>query len=546
MFLVLIFSLFFSWSQLYGISVVLPAKATVTVDGGSAFEGKTIACTLSIIHERQQTIETSSAIYHEQPLHIERIAETYPNAKDLFKVQDPDALVVSTYRFTLPAQKKGLYVIDEVSIKVDGIEIRSVPVAYEVIGPELNSSLKLEAKLLENHAIYPGQRVHFQYKITFQDDIELSKEELPLLNLAHFRNIGAPKIDTIQDGQNRVQIILQEAVALQPVHFSSGDSLIEGRSYFISRAGEKIYGKQLLQAVAPGFDITIKAFPKEDMPPSFNGAIGLFYYQVTPLTNPIIVQEKLQIEITVAGQGEMDTLSLDPAWLKEQLQGNFLVSDIPPEATEKNYKKRFIVELRPISQKITTIPSLEFSSFDPALQRYFIVKTKPVAIQVLPNTSKKISPTQITSDKLPTEIMGNVALQSTFNEPSLSTMTALLLMLLFLFLMQKLAFSAYKRRKKNLEGVNSRSLFLQALRQKSHFSKSILLIKQALLMRLFETKEIAQPLLHPEELANHGLQGDIKKFLCSLDERRFSGRLVGRIEMTAIIDQATELYYRMR
>jgi hypothetical protein len=112
--------------------------------------------------------------------------------------------------------------------------------------------------------------------------------------------------------------------------------------------------------------------------------------------------------------------------------------------------------------------------------------------------------------------------------------------------MQKLAFSAYKRRKKNLEGVNSRSLFLQALRQKSHFSKSILLIKQALLMRLFETKEIAQPVLHPEELANHGLQGDIKKFLCFLDERRFSGRLVGRIEMTAIIDQATELYYRMR
>ena len=62
-------------------------------------------------------------------------------------------------------------------------------------------------------------------------------------------------------------------------------------------------------------------------------------------------------------------------------------------------------------------------------------------------------------------------------------------------------------------------------------------------------KETKTCLNFPEELNTYGVQGDIRKFLSSLDEKIFGGQvssLAEHMESKEIIDQATELYHRLR
>jgi tetratricopeptide (TPR) repeat protein len=546
------------------ITVEVPAKVSAEIVEGGNYESAPLTGQISIIREAKQKVDPKSFMIEDDPLQVEFLGDERPEGQP-FSIHDPESLVVSRYRFYLSPKTLGLYVLPSISVHVGNSVVKSVPVTYQVRRPQVSEQFLLEGKVKEKGPIYPGQTVNFEYRITFQHAIELNKEELALLEFDGFRNIGAPKIDTTRDGTNTIQTIIQQAVAISPGTFVSKPSLLEGYVVMQDRFGNQVRAPTLIQARSPAVEVVVSPFPDKNKPASFTGALGNFTY-TSRLVSPysIVEGEKIELEIVVTGRGDLTTVTLSDFAKEKEFKGKFRFSDIPPQGELTETAKRFRVELWPLSQAVKEVPAMHFSSFDPVFNRYVTSELGPIAISVRKNIRQENQvldsvsvgdkkDTHIEQEKdvavKPIEIQGTKELswEALFAKRPLSAafIFVLLILLAGLFFAEWLFYEYIKKKKQTPEQENSRELFLAALKQRALPNQCLPKIRQALLLRLYEVGITKTVTLHPENLAKSGIEGDIRQFLCSIEEKQFGG-LGGNVEAQEIIDEATKLYYLLK
>ncbi|MDB6082049.1 MAG: hypothetical protein JWO53_1321, partial [Chlamydiia bacterium] len=390
----------------------------------------------------------------------------------------------------------------------------------------------------------------FEYRVAFRDSIELTKEDLALFTFDGFRSVGAPHIETFLSGADgvTVQSISQQAVATSPGTFTSQPSIIEGLVYREDQTGKKIYIQPLLKAEAPSLKVEITPFPEKDKPVSFTGAIGSFAWNPRLLSPySVAAGEKIQLEIVVVGQGDLTTVTLPDLSIQPGFQGNFRLSDLSPPGEIVENTKRFIIELRPTSNRIKEIPAMEFSSFNPAFGRYAISHTAPIPITVRKALESKRDVTEERAQIAPIEIESNLPLDDQKIEaPRLG---AAFLIGLFIVLSALFGVQFYLRKwlqaQKQEKKETSRTLLLKALTLHSSPQTALPLIQKALLLRLYEIGETSMVIAHSEALSQLGIQGEVRKFLAFIEKRRFSP-LSGDVEIKEILEEASSLYYLLK
>jgi len=515
----------------------LPAKMTVQIaptGANSPIQGQ-----ISILRLADQPVQESSFTVDGQPLAVTKVEETLPAGKGA-KVNE--TLILSKYSFSLPGKAKGLYLFPAVRVQVGQSMISSAPVSFEVAGSSSASGeLQLQARVQEKGPFYPGQKVTFQYLISFQNPIQLTKENLPLLEFPGFRTSGAPKIENGLQGDITVQIISQAAIALEPGTFNSGPSSIEGY----------VFGtNMLLKADAPSIQVQILPFPAQGKPPSFNGAIGLFYWKVDPVGNTNVnIGEKINLEVTVSGSGDFNTVNFPDLTLQNGFKDVFRLSDLAPVGEMKNGQKVFTVPLRPIVGNVTIIPSIQFSSFDPVSKTYVIKESDPIAITVRGSRQEERGEPNMEGmppPVWPLEVQTNVLLDNT--NIHARHLQDILLVYAALFLTAVLGVQALCKKlwlESKAKGQRSRDIILEAITHKKEPNACCSLLRKALLLRLYELGITEKPDIAPEELTKDGLQGEIRKFLLSIEQKRFMG-LETQLEITEIINEASQLYHRMK
>ncbi len=528
------------------LHAAMPAKISVEIPASSP--SSPIQGQISILRLSWQQINESSFTVDGQPLKVAKVEESFPAGR---AAVDKDTLILSKYSFSLPGKAKGLYLFPSVQVHVGDSLIRSAPISFEVTGSAVSSDqLGLQARVLEKGPFYPGQKVTFQYFISFRNPIQLTKENLPLLEFPGFRTVGAPKIDNALEGDVTVQIISQQAVALNPGTFSSGPSSIEGYVYGKDAYGNKIVSQSTLQAAAPSLDVQILPFPKEGKPQFFNGAIGGFYWGVRAAgPTSVNIGEKITLEVTVSGTGDYNTVSFPDLSLQPGFKDVFRLSDLAPVGEMKNGQKVFTVNLRPITAEAKMIPSIEFSSFDPNSKGYMVKKSDPIAISV--RGSKAAERDEPNMDGMPPpvwpiEVQTNIELQTA--DLSAKHLQDILLVYTAIFLFGILA--AQKLFKKlsleaEAKGQKSRDIILEAIKQKKDPNTCCKLLRRALLLRLYEMHITQKPDMAPEELSKEGIEGEIRNLLLSIEQKRFTG-LETQLEMSEIINEASQLYHRMK
>lgn len=387
----------------------MPAKMSVQIPAG--FQNTPLQGTIAITRLQSQPVDESSFTVEGQKLEVKKVGDTLPAGR---ASNDADTVIISKYTFGIPAKTRGLYLYPSIRVKVGQIFITSPSVSFEVVGATKSDELVLEARVVEKGPFYPGQKVTFQYSISFRNPIQLTKEKLPLLEFPGFRTVGAPKIDNIPQGDTTVQIISQQAVALEPGVFNSGTSTIEGYMFGQDVYGNKVVSQTSLQAEAPNVQVTVVPFPKQGMPVSFNGALGIFYWKVRAVgpTN-ITVGEKITLEVTVSGSGDFDTVQFPDLSLQKGFKDVFRLSDLAPVGEIKDDQKKFTVNLRPIVSGVTLIPSIQFSSFDPSTKTYVTKQSDPIVINVKPGKRSEIEPPNMEGMPpavSPIEVQSNVML----------------------------------------------------------------------------------------------------------------------------------------
>ena len=540
-----LFSLFFLVS-FQDIKVSVPPKVTVEVDQSASFEGQSVPVILSVIHERRQVIDPNSFVLRDNKLPVIFIEEVLP-AKSIFSAKDPEAILVTKYRFMLSPQDAGLYLLPPISCKVDNLLVRSNSTTYTISQPVSSSTLRLEARVVEKEPYYPGQKLQFEYRIYSDKPVQLTKEDLALFNFTPFRNIGAPQILDQSTKSQTIEVICQFAVANGAGNFLSRPSQIIGFAFTKDGAGNTVLIPPPIKAEAPALTITISPFPQEGKPSSFNGALGIFSWEGRVISERGgKIGEPIVLELDCKGKGDLDTVQLPDFARQNGFKQNFTLPDQMPVGQIDRDVKKFLLELRPLNDTVSMIPQIEFSSFDPKSGQYVtvILPSIPLKFGLRHQAVEKMAPTE--SRLSPIVISRNVVLDDAIlKKPFLSSWLILQIVvgLILLFASQYCIKRALMQRKEKKE--TSHDLFIEAIKSRDNPDHALSVVSQALLLRLFEIGEVKERPFLAQDLKESGLQGEVRRFLLSIQEERFREN-AGQFEARHVLDDAISIYTRMK
>ena len=135
----------------------------------------------------------------------------------------------------------------------------------------------------------------------------------------------------------------------------------------------------------PNKAIEIKPLPTSNRPPEFSGAIGNFTATSSIDTDQIEVGDPVRFTFSLEGKGNFAAI---PA---PSLESNEVFKVGPPaffyegnEETKFEGKQNFEYIITPLKAGKLSLPSINFSYFDPSLEKYSTVVEKSMEIRVNP------------------------------------------------------------------------------------------------------------------------------------------------------------------
>lgn len=549
-------------------------KVVSEIDQGTVYANETLKGTISITHDKKNSVDIHSFLLGKNQLAVELVKEVQmvPN----------DPLVLSIYSFNLAGQPEGLYALPAVSVKIGGKVYQSTMSSYHVEArkgntapaatapsaspvpqspPSVNQQqsptpivtnqssqssplLRLEAGVDGSNNIYPGQRTKLVYHYYFSGDIALTTETLPLLDAEGMVKIGEKEIQDSVQGTTSVREISQQVEALKPGKFSFGPSLIEGYAYKEEVQGHPVYTSDKLSSQAPPVVITVMPFPEKNKPASFNGAVGNYTFKTSLLSgNEMTVGDELSLSLEISGKGNLKAVSAPDLCCQPGYSGFFKLSDLPPSEEIDGDTKKIVVKLRPLNAQIKAIPSIEFSFFNPETAQYVILHSEPIAITVKPSNQGNdeinhqelpaaLNPkateaiTSPSSATRPIEIESIFSLSTSdlYNKVFGSWWALAIIPLGIAFLIYQSHLKEYLEWQKNqVHILTSQELFAKAFAEEKQGKCNFDALKTSFKMALAEAGLIPSADITDEELPTIGLCGEVKVFWAALDEKRFAG-----------------------
>jgi hypothetical protein len=137
-----------------------------------------------------------------------------------------------------------------------------------------------------------------------------------------------------------------------------------------------------ISAVVEDSRIVVKTPPSEGRPDGFRGAVGKYTMSVTANPTEVNVGDPITLTVTIRGTGRMDWLQAPVLASQERLAAEFQVPNEELAGTVDGMVKRFSQAIRAKHDKVTAVPPIEFSYFDPQDERYVTLKSGPIPLTV--------------------------------------------------------------------------------------------------------------------------------------------------------------------
>lgn len=148
-------------------------------------------------------------------------------------------------------------------------------------------------------------------------------------------------------------------------------------------------GERLLTVVPTPPQIRVEPVPTAGRPADFTGAVGVFEIEAKARPTRASVGDPITLTLTISDRtpgGGADLARLPPPAIAEQpdLARSFRIPSEPLAGTVNGRTKVFTQTLRPLSERVTEIPPISFSFFDPRTRSFQTVRTQPIPLTVLP------------------------------------------------------------------------------------------------------------------------------------------------------------------
>ncbi|MBI2167071.1 MAG: BatD family protein [Candidatus Omnitrophica bacterium] len=153
-------------------------------------------------------------------------------------------------------------------------------------------------------------------------------------------------------------------------------------------SGSGFFGRRVERLLKPEpLTVTVKPLPEHGKPASFNGAVGRFRIEASVDKRELKQNEPLTLKVVLEGEGNVETLPRPPI---PELTGFKIYdgdssSQLFKSGTTIAGKKTFEIIFVPTEAGELSIPSLEFSFFEPRSQNYQVLRTPSFPLQVAPS-----------------------------------------------------------------------------------------------------------------------------------------------------------------
>ena len=453
-----------------------------------------------------------------------------------------------TYSYFLKPLKKGKLKINQASIEIDGEIYKSLQIEVLITDSVKQPSdsitqyyndddIELRA-LISKGSPYLNEPITVVYKLYYKAPINISdarETETPKFKDFWSQTIKIPQLKVERDifkGQNynvvewrKVVLYPQKVGELEISPLSLNlvlDVPTDKRDFF----GNVIYD-QTSQMISTGMRrIIVKDLPQLGKPDSFSGAVGNFEFDVILNKNSLRATESFQAELKVKGNGNLKLFDLP----------NILVPN-SMELFEPEREELISTNLSgmsgSVSKSFTVIPrfqgnfpieEVEFSYFDPNTEKYKVLKSPRLTIDVydgpvISNTITNDNSNIITSNdsfrfiKLKgnlREINNDVFFQSQFFYAIVTTP--------FLLLLSFLLFTTYKRNKKEssseLVRIEERKINKMIISAKESIGDKVLFydkIEKAIIKSLIVKFSIRMDSLNKEKIQQIGRDKGLSK-----------------------------------
>ncbi len=247
----------------------------------------------------------------------------------------------------------------------------------------LQQPLELKAYLDAPSPWFPTQEGKILYQIRYQGKIQLTDEQLPMLDPKRgFEKVGDKVVEDFKELNYNVQNIYQKIRPTQSGHYVFPPSHVEGFLYEI-RAGN-IIPTGTVKSDLPAYEVNIAAFPVEGQPPNFNGSVGSYSFSLERIGHgPTQIGDWITLAWTAEG-ADRSGLRIPNISCLPGIVGFFRLNDLPIEISESGDKRTYTFQIAPLVAGITEIPSLSWSVYDPKKSSYTTWKSSTIPLTNLP------------------------------------------------------------------------------------------------------------------------------------------------------------------
>jgi hypothetical protein len=169
-------------------------------------------------------------------------------------------------------------------------------------------------------------------------------------------------------------------IAVAPSSLTVDEALRWRRDFFGQRTATQ---SRRLRTTDIARTLNVLPLPQEGRPESFAGAVGsAFSISVDADRTVVATGDPVKLTITLNGDGTIETASLPPLDRAGLDASQFSVPSSAVAGIVDGRTKRFEVSVRVRDDRVSEIPPIEYSWFDPEAQEYRRTTSQPIALSV--------------------------------------------------------------------------------------------------------------------------------------------------------------------
>ncbi len=319
------------------------------------------------------------------------------------------------FSFVVTADRAGQYTVGPFEVTYGGTSREVEGASFQFAALQDDPDMQVELSLPRSD-FYIGEEVPLTIRWSFEADdwpviqYAFSKLEIrsPLFDQFTFKqpsrrsdtalvistakgDVSVPAEATRRDRTGRQEVVVTGSLTLVLDAVGEYDAIpVTCRTKKVTRWSRSLFGDLTARSDAPSFatgtplSFSVKPIPLEGRPASFAGAVGRgFSLDVSANRSMVRVGDPIALTLTLRGDGNLERISL-PA-LGEQVGLPTDLFQVPAEEVAGTYDgqaKQFKVNVRVKDSRVTQIPPLAFSWFDPTQGRFQTTQSKPIALQV--------------------------------------------------------------------------------------------------------------------------------------------------------------------